>query len=383
MAILAFSLFGQSLKLNPTSKNPMRESQTYWRLNNYDYYVYNYAQSSYNHSLRHNYHFSNNYYADSLVIDTLVTSNWQKNYKYTYEYNQSQQLVTNYLYRTENNNWVPDYLDYYTYNQDFGTVATYLSKKHNGSSYVDYLQITYEYQNGFLVNETWQYFNTRQVGYYCTYELDENNYVTSKTWYYTEGDVPYSKVEYTYNDDNLALTEKWLSYIENAWVDYSKYDYSYDLNNNLTQVNGFLFYSNIWNNYSQKFWAYDENGNNTFIEYKLWDTDLTEFINQYKYDYFYESFVVSSSDALEAETGIINYPNPFNPSCKISFTVPQKQTANLSIYNIKGQLIKSYKNIGTGKQVVNFNGKGLASGVYFYRLDIGNKSVCKKMLMLK
>ncbi|MEA2095454.1 MAG: right-handed parallel beta-helix repeat-containing protein [Candidatus Cloacimonadota bacterium] len=86
-----------------------------------------------------------------------------------------------------------------------------------------------------------------------------------------------------------------------------------------------------------------------------------------------------------------NYPNPFNPTTTISFSVTQNSDfVTLSVYNIKGQkvktLVKEIKDSGYYQAVwdgTDNNKKQVASGVYFYRLSTGEKTLNKKMLLLK
>jgi len=85
-----------------------------------------------------------------------------------------------------------------------------------------------------------------------------------------------------------------------------------------------------------------------------------------------------------------NYPNPFNPTTKIDYALPTESDVVLSIYNIKGQLVKRIKqeNQPAGyHQIVwqgrNDNNRRVASGVYFYRLKAGKHQKIKKMLLLK
>ena len=93
-----------------------------------------------------------------------------------------------------------------------------------------------------------------------------------------------------------------------------------------------------------------------------------------------------------------NYPNPFylssnskNQYTKISFNLKSDSSTNLSVYNIKGQLVKTliYKeNLKSGKHMVlwdgkNKEGKKVSTGVYFYKLDTAKKSIVKKMLVIK
>ncbi|MCW8812430.1 MAG: T9SS type A sorting domain-containing protein, partial [Chlorobium sp.] len=88
-----------------------------------------------------------------------------------------------------------------------------------------------------------------------------------------------------------------------------------------------------------------------------------------------------------------NYPNPFNPSTKIKYTVPiviasvakQSQLINLKVYDILGRevavLVNEQKPAGTYE--VEFDGKGLPSGIYFYQLRAGNFVETKKMVLMK
>jgi hypothetical protein len=85
-----------------------------------------------------------------------------------------------------------------------------------------------------------------------------------------------------------------------------------------------------------------------------------------------------------------NMPNPFNPNTQISFALPGKSTVNLSIYNLKGQLVKTLANTeyAKGNHALTWNGldnNGLAvsSGIYYYRLKWNNKELTRKMILLK
>ncbi len=80
-----------------------------------------------------------------------------------------------------------------------------------------------------------------------------------------------------------------------------------------------------------------------------------------------------------------NYPNPFNPSTTISFTIPDDQQVVLRVYNSLGEevstLVNSRMNKGTYK--INFDARGLSSGLYLYRLETGNRILVRKMMLLK
>ncbi len=80
-----------------------------------------------------------------------------------------------------------------------------------------------------------------------------------------------------------------------------------------------------------------------------------------------------------------NYPNPFNPSTVIGFTIPMTTHVRLDIYNILGQRIAELvnSNMAAGHYQVSFNASGFASGVYLYRLSTNNFTSVKKMILSK
>ena len=86
-----------------------------------------------------------------------------------------------------------------------------------------------------------------------------------------------------------------------------------------------------------------------------------------------------------------NFPNPFNPTTVISFSIPEESKVDLSIYNIKGQKVKSLvkESFESGNHSVIWDGnddtdKSVSSGVYFYKLKVNGKSESvKKCLLLK
>jgi hypothetical protein len=71
-----------------------------------------------------------------------------------------------------------------------------------------------------------------------------------------------------------------------------------------------------------------------------------------------------------------NYPNPFNPSTKIKYSINRNADVTLSVFNILGQTVSVLNklNVQPGNNEFNFDGSGLASGVYLYQLKIKNTS---------
>ncbi|MGD9487778.1 MAG: T9SS type A sorting domain-containing protein [Calditrichaceae bacterium] len=80
-----------------------------------------------------------------------------------------------------------------------------------------------------------------------------------------------------------------------------------------------------------------------------------------------------------------NYPNPFNPETTIEFELKSASGVELSVYNILGQKIATLldKNMNAGLHKLQFDGKNLPSGLYFYRLKAGTQEFIRKMQLIK
>ena len=80
-----------------------------------------------------------------------------------------------------------------------------------------------------------------------------------------------------------------------------------------------------------------------------------------------------------------NYPNPFNPTTQIHYSIPRSSYMTLKIYNLLGQEVKSlFEGIRQqGNYIATFNGSGLSSGVYLYRMGADNFINVKKTTLLK
>jgi len=106
------------------------------------------------------------------------------------------------------------------------------------------------------------------------------------------------------------------------------------------------------------------------------------------------SFSESVSTDDELFTGIPervsleqNFPNPFNPTTQIQFSLTNAQQVNLDVYNVVGQKVAtllSDASRGAGSHTVTFDASRLSSGVYFYRLGLQNgEQLTRKMMLVK
>jgi len=85
-----------------------------------------------------------------------------------------------------------------------------------------------------------------------------------------------------------------------------------------------------------------------------------------------------------------NYPNPFNPTITIRFDLDKNASIELAVYNVRGELVNIIASgyHASGSHVVNWNGKDrsdrmVPSGIYIYKLKVGETSYSRKMTLLK
>lgn len=80
-----------------------------------------------------------------------------------------------------------------------------------------------------------------------------------------------------------------------------------------------------------------------------------------------------------------NYPNPFNPLTNIRYSIPIDSRVTLKVYDTLGKevatLVNEHKT--AGNYTIRFSAGGLASGVYFYRIESGEFSAIKKLMIVK
>jgi hypothetical protein len=86
-----------------------------------------------------------------------------------------------------------------------------------------------------------------------------------------------------------------------------------------------------------------------------------------------------------------NYPNPFNPSTKIKFSIPETGNVNIRVFNTLGEQIENFNYYGSaGINEFNFEASSLSTGIYFYEVSLNSttsgtpfKSITGKMILLK
>jgi hypothetical protein len=111
----------------------------------------------------------------------------------------------------------------------------------------------------------------------------------------------------------------------------------------------------------------NQNQNNLFIQFTLTDVEVED------------NFIPTEIKLYP------NYPNPFNPSTTISFSLPSSEIVNIKVYNLLGEQVADISNqiFSAGLNEVNFNANELASGVYIVSLEANTIRLSQKIALIK
>jgi len=134
-------------------------------------------------------------------------------------------------------------------------------------------------------------------------------------------------------------------------------------------------------NYGTRSWWFRENGAGPITTWSVLDPDSPVGVEDEKVT------VIPNSIELYG-----NYPNPFNPSTKIKFAIPESGDVNVTIFNTVGEEVQNINlvNRTAGELNYSFNASSISSGVYFYKVSLNNSESGKsytsnvgKMILLK
>ncbi len=155
-----------------------------------------------------------------------------------------------------------------------------------------------------------------------------------------------------------------------------------------------LDYLILGNTFGGQYQIHDPEGYNPFRGLMTWSinwdiaNDL-EFVNNHRP--YLDNLINSSADQIfTASRSLANYPNPFNPDTKICFSLKDAGQVKLTVYNIKGEKVKTLvdQQMDPDFYEILWNGddeqeKAVASGVYFYRLQTQDYCKTRKCILLK
>ena len=102
-----------------------------------------------------------------------------------------------------------------------------------------------------------------------------------------------------------------------------------------------------------------------------------------------EELLTGKNENLSDINSLIVFPNPFNESTNITFSLSEETTVNIDIYNFQGEIVKSFqrnKKFKYGNHSFSWDGKdnfgnSLSNGMYYIQLKTSNKTIGRKIIL--
>ncbi len=129
-----------------------------------------------------------------------------------------------------------------------------------------------------------------------------------------------------------------------------------------------------------KSYSYTDASAKGSVSYRLMQIDNN---GNFKYSSTVNANVLTSAADYQLSQ---NFPNPFNPNTNITFAMKTAEHVNVTVYNALGQVVATlFNDVATANQMytLNFDGKNLSSGTYFYSLRSASRNEVRKMLLSK
>jgi len=185
---------------------------------------------------------------------------------------------------------------------------------------------------------------------------------------------------FTYDDKNNLIQELH----QDGQEDFLSI-YSYNDSNNLIEKINKVWNGITWMNSVRYDLIYGADNNLIELCEQNWSGD--NWVNFWKYSYTYSSITTIKQDDNTPDIYQLsqNYPNPFNPTTNINYKLPKTSQVELGIYNLLGQKVATLvdKKQAAGTYTVQWEASGFSSGVYYYKIEAGEFSETKKLVLLK
>ena len=321
-----------------------------------------------------------------------IDNTWVDSKKLTYTYDENNNLIKELWQDWIDYAWVNSQMYSYTYNSNYNLneILYQDSDYRNHNIWVNDTKTSYKYDlNNNPIVELIQYRNNNdwaneKISYYG---YDDNNNIFAIEGHIWVNDwwAINNWNSFFYDSDKRLIEEILAIWNNYSWHNTNMYSYTYDSSNNLIKELQQGWTDNAWDAYAELSYTYDEHNN--LIE-ELWQ-DLTgyERPSKIKRLYSYASVTAINSDFTLPDSYSLsnNYPNPFNPSTQISYTIPKRSIVRLKVFDVLGrevaELVNEEKEAGRYK--VSFSASSIASGVYLYRMQAGDFIQIKKMIFQK
>lgn len=290
-------------------------------------------------------------------------SDWLNTSHLTYSYDESNNLLE-YMYQTWNGiNWANRDLNKYKYD--------------GNNNCIEYLK------QAWSINSEW--YNNRMQK--TTYDTNNNaiEYI-NMLWNSTNWDSALV-AKFTYDERDNKLENLSQYYHNSEWRNGNKVNYSYDEKNNLIEDTYHNWMDTVWFALSKTLYTFDEKNNliEELDQHQSSSNSGWEDNTRTLYSYVNITGVEDDLSIIKSFSLSNNYPNPFNPSTTIKYSIPEQSNVSIKVFDVIGREVSTLlnKKQQQGNYEVEFDGSYLPSGIYFYRLQAGDFVETKKMILLK
>ncbi len=390
-------------------------------------------------TLRSSFNYDGFFWLDEMISQSLQNNVWTNFERNSYSYDSQGNMALALFQIWNNNSWLvenqrtcqydtngnllalfQDFWDGTTLRHDYRVFYTY----DNHNNLISQLKETW-LNNDWVYNSrlTWTYDSnnnqlTRLLEYFQsgswknhelhTWVYDNNSYCTSWTYQYTDGAVWINSEHEIYTNNSFGNLLNWNYYQweSNNWILLERGEFTYDNSQNmLSKLFQYLDNGN-WFDYARYNYTYDSHGNAVYGEFLRksdggsWYLDWGSIYLYYNYMTEFNTIRTTKATAtyllnptgINAENSAINdfylnqnFPNPFNPETRITFSIKEGGFVTLSVFDILGNRIANLveETKLQGNYTVSFNATEIPSGVYFYKLVCGDNVQVRKMVVLK
>ena len=193
---------------------------------------------------------------------------------------------------------------------------------------------------------------------------------------------------YEYNVNNLLLSITYQDWHSDSldWQNVWRETYTYTPQNKIATMLKETWTPELgWNNYMLQTYFYDTNNN--WTERIIAPLEWIKLEKSLRHLATWLEPVGVQKEQLSSNSFYLhnNYPNPFNPYTKIKYFIPALSFVTIKVFDLLGKEVATLVNEekAAGEYEIEFDGKGLSSGMYYYKLTVNDFSQTKKMILLR
>ena len=310
-----------------------------------------------------------------------TNNQWENLWRWTYTCDANGNVIAQLIEVWTNNRWGNSWRSTSTYGAN-GGMLTELDERWTNEQWVNEERYTYTYDaSGNCLTELCEEWSNNQWvnDYHYTWTCDANgNWLTELYERWTNNQwVNTSLSTYTYDANGRMLTGLTEVWTNNQWENSALGVFTYDVHGNMEMGLSENWQGGTWVPWDATFSLLDSAGN-----YYYW-SPAWKVVPRYRH---ITTEVAQGGSELPTQYALMqNYPNPFNPSTTIEYSLPERASVEIKVLDVLGREVMTLLNEENpaGAYTVRWNADGVASGVYFYRLQAGGFLQTRKLLLLR